>query len=45
MSRGRLHDLVMLVRFVDGTWASMNTIGLTDELGPPQELGGEGSAR
>jgi ribosomal protein S18 acetylase RimI-like enzyme len=40
---GQLHDLVMLAHFVDGTWASMNTIGLTDELGLSEELGSEGS--
>jgi hypothetical protein len=40
---GELHDLVMLAHFVDGTWASMDTVGLTDELSLPSELGREGS--
>jgi ribosomal protein S18 acetylase RimI-like enzyme len=33
---GELHDLVMLAHFVDGTWADMDAIGLSDELGLPQ---------
>jgi hypothetical protein len=28
--------LVMLAHFVDGTWAGMDAIGLTDELGLPE---------
>jgi ribosomal protein S18 acetylase RimI-like enzyme len=31
---GELHDLVMLAHFVDDTWASIQTIGLADELSP-----------
>jgi ribosomal protein S18 acetylase RimI-like enzyme len=42
---GELHDLVMLAHFVDGTWASVETIGLSEELGRSEELGGEGSRR
>jgi len=30
---GELHDLGMLAHFVDGTWAGMETAGVTDELG------------
>jgi L-amino acid N-acyltransferase YncA len=30
---GEFHDLVMLAHFVDGTWAGMDAVGLTDELG------------
>jgi len=33
---GEFHDLVMLAHFVDGTWAGMDAIGLTDELGLPE---------
>jgi ribosomal protein S18 acetylase RimI-like enzyme len=33
---GKLHDLVMLAHFVDGMWAGMDAIGLSDELGLPQ---------
>jgi ribosomal protein S18 acetylase RimI-like enzyme len=33
---GELHDLVMLAHFVDGTWAGMGALGLSDELGLPQ---------
>jgi ribosomal protein S18 acetylase RimI-like enzyme len=33
---GELHDLVMLAHFVDGTWAGMGALGLSDELGFPQ---------
>jgi ribosomal protein S18 acetylase RimI-like enzyme len=33
---GELHDLVMLAHFVDGMWADMGAIGLSDELGLPQ---------
>jgi ribosomal protein S18 acetylase RimI-like enzyme len=33
---GELHDLVVLAHFVDGTWAGMDAIGLTDELGLPE---------
>jgi ribosomal protein S18 acetylase RimI-like enzyme len=33
---GELHDLVMLAHFVDGMWAGMGAIGLTDELGLPE---------
>jgi ribosomal protein S18 acetylase RimI-like enzyme len=40
---GELHDLVMLAHFVDGTWASLKTIGLSEELGRSEELGSEGS--
>jgi ribosomal protein S18 acetylase RimI-like enzyme len=36
---GELHDLVMLAHFVDETWASIQTIGLADELGLAAELG------
>jgi hypothetical protein len=39
---GELHDLVMLAHFVEGTWASIQTIGLADELGLAAELA-EGS--
>jgi ribosomal protein S18 acetylase RimI-like enzyme len=39
---GELHDLIMLAHFVDNTWASIQTIGLADELGRTAELG-EGS--
>jgi len=39
------HDLVMLAHFVDGTWASLKTIGLSEELGRSEELGSEGSQR
>jgi ribosomal protein S18 acetylase RimI-like enzyme len=28
-----LHDLIMLAHFVDGMWAGMGAIGLSDELG------------
>ena len=31
---GELHDPVMLAHFVEGTWASIQTIGLADELSP-----------
>jgi ribosomal protein S18 acetylase RimI-like enzyme len=41
---GELHDLVMLAHFVDNTWASIQTIGLADELGLAAELG-EGGPR
>lgn len=30
---GKLRDLVMLAHDVDGTWAGMDAVGLTDELG------------
>ena len=30
---GELRDLVMLAHFVDGTWAGMDAVGLTDEMG------------
>ena len=33
---GQLHDLVMLAHFADAEWASIETIGLTDELGLPE---------
>jgi ribosomal protein S18 acetylase RimI-like enzyme len=33
---GELHDLVMLAHFVDGMWAGMGAIGLSDELGLPE---------
>jgi ribosomal protein S18 acetylase RimI-like enzyme len=33
---GKLHDLVMLAHFVDGMWAGMDAIGLSDELGLPE---------
>ena len=33
---GELHDLVLLAHFVDGTWAGMGAIGLSDELGLPE---------
>jgi ribosomal protein S18 acetylase RimI-like enzyme len=33
---GELHDLVMLAHFVDGVWAGMGAIGLSDELGLPE---------
>jgi ribosomal protein S18 acetylase RimI-like enzyme len=33
---GELHDLVMLAHFVDGMWASMGAIGLSDEFGLPE---------
>jgi len=36
---GEVHDLVMLAHFVDGTWASLKTIGLSEELGRSEELG------
>jgi hypothetical protein len=42
---GELHDLVMLAHFVDGAWASMETVGLSDELAYSEELGKEGSPR
>jgi len=32
---GQLHDLVMLAHYVDGLWARMGAIGLSDELGLP----------
>ena len=35
---GKLHDLVMLAHFVDGMWAGMDAIGLSDELGQPEAL-------
>ena len=31
--QGNLRDLIMLAHFVDATWASMNTIGVSAELG------------
>ncbi len=31
--QGNLRDLIMLAHFVDTTWASMNTIGVSAELG------------
>ena len=31
--QGNLRDLIMLAPFVDATWASMNTIGVSAELG------------
>jgi ribosomal protein S18 acetylase RimI-like enzyme len=34
---GELHDLVMLAHFVDGMWAGMGAIGISDELGLPEE--------
>jgi ribosomal protein S18 acetylase RimI-like enzyme len=40
---GELHDLVVLAHFVDGTWAGMDTIGLTDELGLREDLDRERS--
>jgi RimJ/RimL family protein N-acetyltransferase len=33
---GELHDLVMLAHFVEGMWAGMGAIGLSDELGLPE---------
>jgi ribosomal protein S18 acetylase RimI-like enzyme len=33
---GQLHDLVMLAHFVDGMWAGMDAIGLSDELDRPE---------
>ena len=33
---GKLHDLVMLAHFVDGMWAGMDAIGLSDELASPR---------
>ena len=33
---GEFHDLVMLAHFVDGMWAGMGAIGLSDELGLPE---------
>jgi ribosomal protein S18 acetylase RimI-like enzyme len=36
---GEFHDLVMLAHFVEGTWASMDAIGITDELGLGQDVG------
>ena len=33
---GELHDLIMLAHFVDGMWAGMGAIGLSDELGLPE---------
>jgi ribosomal protein S18 acetylase RimI-like enzyme len=35
---GTLHDLVMLAHFVDGVWAGMDAIGLSDELGWPETV-------
>jgi L-amino acid N-acyltransferase YncA len=35
---GDLRDLVMLAHFVDGMWAGMDAIGLSDELGQPEAL-------
>jgi ribosomal protein S18 acetylase RimI-like enzyme len=32
---GEFHDLIMLAHFVDGMWAGMGVIGLSDELGLP----------
>jgi ribosomal protein S18 acetylase RimI-like enzyme len=34
---GELHDLIMLAHFVDGMWAGMGAIGISDELGLPEE--------
>ncbi len=31
--QGNLRDLIMLAHFVDATWASMNTVGVSAELG------------
>ena len=31
--QGNLRDLIMLAHFVDATWASMSTIGVSAELG------------
>ena len=33
---GELHDLVMLAHYVNGTWADMGAVGLSDELGLPE---------
>jgi ribosomal protein S18 acetylase RimI-like enzyme len=34
--KGELHDLVMLAHYVDGIWAGMGAIGVSDELGLPE---------